>query len=103
LNLKPAASPARSIMRAKPPVVNGAPRSDVKTKGDFGSCSRCRRRRARISSPRIGCVAGVPLLALRTNIHWAWTPNGYLPAGIGVLLAWIVTVAIVSVRDRMGR
>jgi len=38
-----------------------------------------------------------------TNIHWAWTPNGYLPAGIGVLLAWIVTVAIVSVRDRMGR
>ena len=28
---------ARSIMRAKPAVVNGVPRSDVNTKGDFGS------------------------------------------------------------------
>src|SRR6516164_8417689 len=66
--LKPnlATSPARSIMRAKPAVVNGAPRSEVNTKGDFGSWSRCSLRRARISSPRIGCVAGVPFLVLRT-------------------------------------
>ena len=53
-------------MRAKPAVVNGVPRSDVNTKGDFGSCSRCSRRRARNSSPRIGCVLGVPCLTLRT-------------------------------------
>jgi hypothetical protein len=58
--------PARSTMRAKPAVVNGAPRSDVKMKGDFGSCSRWSRRRARNSSPRIGWVLGVPCLALRT-------------------------------------
>ena len=31
---------ARSTMRAKPAVLKGAPRSDVNTKGDFGSCSR---------------------------------------------------------------
>ena len=54
--------PARSIIRAKPAVVNSEPRSDV----NFGSCSRCSRRRARNSSPRIGCVLGVPCLTLRT-------------------------------------
>lgn len=37
-----------------PAMVNGAPRSDMKTNGDFGSCSRCSRRKARSSSPRIG-------------------------------------------------
>ena len=52
--------PARSIMRANPAVVNGAPRSDVNTKGDFGSWSRWSRRRARSSSPRIGWTLGVP-------------------------------------------
>jgi hypothetical protein len=40
---------------------------------------------------------------IASNIHWQWTPNGYLPAGIGVLLAWIVTWLVVSVRDRMSR
>jgi len=38
----------------------------VKTNGDFGSCSRCSRRGTRSSSPRIGCIAGVPALARRT-------------------------------------
>jgi hypothetical protein len=62
LNASLAAMPARSIMCANPAVVNGAPRSDVKTKGDFGSYSRW----ARSSSPRIGWVLGVPCLTLRT-------------------------------------
>jgi hypothetical protein len=53
--------PARSIIRAKPAVVNGAPRSDVNTNCDLGSCSRWSRRKARSWSPRIGCVQGVPL------------------------------------------
>ena len=35
-----AALPTRSTIRANPAVVNGAPRSDVKINGDFGSCSR---------------------------------------------------------------
>jgi hypothetical protein len=39
-----------------------APRLDVNTNGDIGSCSRASLRRARISSPRIGWV----LVALRT-------------------------------------
>jgi len=38
-----------------------------------------------------------------SNIHWHWTDNGYIPAGAGVLLAWLVTTAIVTVRDRIGR
>ena len=58
--------PARSIIRAKPAAVNGEPRSDVSTNGDFGSCSRWSRRTARSSSPRIGWVLGVPCLTLRT-------------------------------------
>jgi hypothetical protein len=47
-------------------VVNGASRSDVNTKADFGFCSRPNRRSARSSSPRIGCELGVPCLTLRT-------------------------------------
>jgi hypothetical protein len=50
---------------AKPAVANGAPRSLVKTNGD-GGLSRCSLRRARISSPRNGCVAGVPFFTRRT-------------------------------------
>jgi hypothetical protein len=45
--------PARSIIGANPAVLKGAARSDVNTKGDLGSCSRCRRRRAHSSSPTI--------------------------------------------------
>jgi hypothetical protein len=37
----------------------------VNTKGDFGSGSRWSRGGARSSSPRIGCVLGVPCLARR--------------------------------------
>ena len=40
LKPSPAVSPARSIMRAKPAVVKGEPRSLVKTNGEDGSCSR---------------------------------------------------------------
>src|SRR5262245_6318933 len=58
LNGIPASAPARSIICAKPAVVNGPPRSLVKTNGDFGSCSRWSRRSARSSSPRIGWGAG---------------------------------------------
>jgi hypothetical protein len=52
--LKPssAAIPARSTIRANPAVVKGDPRSEVKTKGDLGSCSRLSRRSARNSSPQ---------------------------------------------------
>ena len=61
-----ATAPARSITRANPAVLNGAPRPEVNTKGDLGSFSRYSRRRARGSSQRIGCVLGVPCLALQT-------------------------------------
>ena len=38
-----------------------------------------------------------------SNIHWQRTPNPYLPAGIGVGLAWIATQAINEWRDGRGR
>jgi hypothetical protein len=56
LNASLASLPARSTMH-----------SEVNTKGDFGSCSRCNRRRARSSSPMMGWVLGVPCLTLRTR------------------------------------
>jgi hypothetical protein len=66
LNGSPASKPARSIIRANPAVVKGPARSLVKTNGDLGSCSRCKRRKARSSSPMIGWVLGVPCLTPRT-------------------------------------
>jgi hypothetical protein len=29
-----------------------------------------------------------------SNIHWQWTPNGYLAGAIGVALAYGLTVAL---------
>ena len=26
-----------------------------------------------------------------SNIHWQWTPNGYLAAGLGIALAYALT------------
>ncbi len=40
MKLNFASTPALSIIRAKPAEVNGAPRSEVNTNGDLGSCSR---------------------------------------------------------------
>ena len=42
--LKPnfATAPTRSIIRANPAGLNGAPRSDVNTNGDLDSCNRQR-------------------------------------------------------------
>src|SRR5262245_1302901 len=61
----PARLPRRSNSVPKLLADIGPPRSLVNTYGD-ASCSRCRRRRARISSPCIGCTDGVPFLLLRT-------------------------------------
>ncbi len=66
---------ARSIIRAKPAVVNGVPRSLTKTKGDEG-LSRCWRRSARSSSPCSGCTLGVPrLLRGREAGPWQAQPG----------------------------
>src|SRR5262249_48449277 len=59
-------APAEALeQRAEALSRHRTPRSLVNTYGD-ASCSRCRRRRARISSPCIGCTEGVPFLLLRT-------------------------------------
>jgi hypothetical protein len=38
-----------------------------------------------------------------SNIHWQWTPNGYLASGLGILLAYAVTWLTVEFRDRFYR
>ena len=81
---RPAAAPARSTSLAKPDVENGEPLSEVNTKADFGSCSRCSRRKARISSPRIGCVAGVPFLG-PANVQGGGLEVDLIPAQIDKL------------------
>jgi len=44
-------------------------------------------------------IQGLIIFAVcATNIHWRWTPNPYLPAFAGLLLAWLVTLAIVTVQ-----
>lgn len=64
-----ASVPASSTMRAKPAVVKGSPRSLVNTKGEAGSCSRCRRRvkRGTLSTHPI---LGDELRALRSCNQW---------------------------------
>ena len=42
-----------------------------------------------------------------SNIRWQWTPHPYIPASAGLFLAfvltWLVTQAIVTLRDHLGR
>jgi hypothetical protein len=56
---------AHEARRPRAHALNGEPRSLTKTKGDDW-LSRRSRRRARSSSPWIGCVLGVPFLTRRT-------------------------------------
>ena len=58
LNDSLATFPARSIIRANRAVVNGAPRSEVNTIGDFGSCPRWSRRRA-LRNPSVRALAAL--------------------------------------------
>jgi hypothetical protein len=52
--------------------------------------------------PKTTCGFKPVLSIVASNSHWQWTENP-LPAVIGVLLAWAVTWAIMTVRDRIGR
>src|SRR5262249_26421598 len=58
--------PARLTIQLKLSVVNGPPRSDVNTNDPADSLWSFLSSRS--SSPRIGCVAGLPFLARRTCI-----------------------------------
>jgi hypothetical protein len=85
--LKPslASIPARSTMRAKPAVVKGAPRSEVNTNGDLGSCSRCSRRSAsywRAHPIRADRLARA--LATRTGppLGWTWRISDKRKSGL---------------------
>src|SRR5262249_4340733 len=59
------AFPSLSIILRKPTALMGAPRS-LKNRYRLGSCSRCRRRKARSSLPVSGWTEGMPLLSLET-------------------------------------
>lgn len=40
---------------------------------------------------------------LFSNVHWQWTPNGYLAALLAVAAAWLMTVFPVKIADWLGR
>ena len=45
-------------------------------------------------------LQGLTIFAVvASNIHWQWTPNGYLASGLGILLAWLVTQALRAFLD----
>jgi hypothetical protein len=76
-----ARSPKRTISVWKLFGAIGPPRSVANTCGPAG-CSRCRRRKARISSPCIGCTLGVPRLVRRTCRRPAASSTGAIAGRI---------------------
>jgi hypothetical protein len=40
---------------------------------------------------------------IASNVYWHWTPNPYVPAGAGLLLAWVLTWLVTRLRNRIGR
>jgi hypothetical protein len=44
--------------------------------------------------------ASIIFAVVASNIHWHWTPSGYLPAMLGSWLAWLLT-RLLSVRWRV--
>jgi len=38
-----------------------------------------------------------------TNIHWHWTPNGYIPSLLGIGLAYVVTRLCAGLRNGEGK
>src|SRR3974390_3198144 len=88
-----ASTPARSIILATPAVLKGAPRSEVNTKGDFGSCSHCSRRSARtLDSRRLALAADrrfasrVPKLSL---LHAARLTSAHSPEVAGEFIDFL--------------
>ena len=68
--------PARSIIRAKPAVVDGEPRSDVNTNGDFGAFLP----RQTVDPHRFQCY----LDHTATAAEPFWIGHLFLPLGITV-------------------
>jgi hypothetical protein len=38
-----------------------------------------------------------------SNIHWQWTPNGYLAGLIGIVLAYGLTLLLSACLEKLGR
>lgn len=47
--------------------------------------------------------ASVIFAVVASNIHWQWTPSGYLASLLGGLLALLLTVGLGSLADAFGR
>jgi len=39
---------------------------------------------------------------IASNIHWHWTPNGYVAGLIGVCLAYVVTCTVILVTQKVA-
>lgn len=38
--------------------------------------------------------SSIMFAVIASNIHWQWTPNGYLAGLIGISLAWLLTLLL---------
>jgi asparagine N-glycosylation enzyme membrane subunit Stt3 len=47
--------------------------------------------------------AAVVAAVLFSNIHWHWTPNGYLASIIGIFAAFLATVVLTRIIDLWRR
>jgi hypothetical protein len=47
--------------------------------------------------------SAVIFAVIASNIHWQWTPNGYLAAIIGIGIAFAATAAVNWLADRFRR
>lgn len=45
--------------------------------------------------------ATIAFAVVASNIHWQWTPNGYLAVGLGIALAYGVTVTVTAIRGAL--
>jgi hypothetical protein len=39
---------------------------------------------------------------MASNIHWQWTPNGYLASAAGIGTAYVITAGLQKAREKMA-
>ncbi len=45
----------------------------------------------------------IVFLVVASNIHWQWTPNGYVASGVGIAAALIVTLLANDIAELRAR
>ncbi len=46
---------------------------------------------------------GIVFVVVASNVHWQWTPNGYVASGLGAAAALIVTLLANDIAELRAR